>query len=279
MTSGDPRGLTATSTCRTRPCSAWQLRVRFETDDGGSTEESWETTHKRQKMPLEVRMFRKGFDRLEDLSERGVGLLAPSKVGFAMAKIKKVVTVAVIGVGLLAGGLAIWWVNSPPGFTLLLFRNPDNHMGRIPPLTRLETYLRLVPWRLTAPAEVDATVLMVNAQSYACNLSKEHPFGQVQETFDRVEVYETADTVTIETWLGPPEGDGFWPGCKGTGTGFSVRVALDSPMDNRRFVDPACDLDRYARWAVCGNSFDNRWKFGSGRAVDSPKSDRHGGTE
>ena len=144
---------------------AWQLRVRFETDDGGSTEESWETTHKRQKMPLEVRMFRKGFDRLEDLSERGVGLLAPSKVGFVMAKIKKAVTVAVIGVGLLAGGLAIWWVNSPPGFTLLLFRNPDNHMGRIPPLTRLETYPRLVPWRLTAPAEVDATVLMVNVMT------------------------------------------------------------------------------------------------------------------
>lgn len=176
-----------------------------------------------------------------------------------MAKIKKAVTVALIVVGLSVGGLAVWWVNSPPGFTLLPYRNPDGYRGRIPPLTKLETYPRLVPWRLEAPSEADTIVLRVNAMSYACNL--ERGSGSVKEIFDRVEVYETADTVTIETWLGPPEGDGFWPGCKGTGAGFPVRVELDSPLGNRRFLDPACDLDRYASWIVCGDSSDNRWKF------------------
>ncbi len=159
--------------------------------------------------------------------------------------------VLVLVVGLLVGGLIVWWVNSPPGSSLLPFRDPDGYMGRIPPLTKLETYPRLVPWELASPAELDTTVLMLNAQSYACNLSKERPFGQVQETFDRVEIHETADTVTIETWLGPPEGDGFWPGCKGTGTGFPVRVELDSPLGNRRFVDSACNLDRHAHLSVC----------------------------
>ena len=70
---------------------------------------------------------------------------------------------------------------------------------------------------LSTAADMDTTVLMPSALSYACNLRRERPFGQVEETFDRVEVYETSHTVTIETWLGPPEGDGFWPGCKGTG--------------------------------------------------------------
>ena len=92
----------------------------------------------------------------------------------------------------------------------------------------------------------------------------------MKETFDRVEVRETADTVTIETWLGPPEEDGFWPGCESVGTGFPVRVVLDSPLGTRRFVDPACDLDRYAHWIVCGNSSDNRWKFGTRPVGESP---------
>ncbi len=145
-------------------------------------------------------------------------------------------------------------------------------MGRVPPLTKLETITRLVPWELNSQAAVDTTVLMVGAQSYACNLSKERPFGQVQETFDRVEIYETADTVTIETWLGPPEGDGFWPGCKGTGAGFSVRVELDSPLGHRRFVDPACDLDRYAHWVVCEEPVVRfgELTFGSRPDPDSP---------
>lgn len=151
---------------------------------------------------------------------------------------------------------------------MLPFRDPDGYMGRIPPLTKLETYPRLVPWELQSPADVDTTVLMVSALSYACNLGKSGE-GQVKETFDRVEVRETPDTVTIETWLGPSEEDGFWPGCKGTGTGFTVRVELDSPLGSRLFVDPACDLDRYTHWIVCGNSFDNRWKFGSRPALDS----------
>lgn len=181
-----------------------------------------------------------------------------------ISKIKKTLIV----VGLLVGGLAVWWVNSPPGFTMLPFMDPDDYMGRIPPLTKLETYPRLVPWRLETPVEVDTTALALHAVSYACNLGKGGA-GQVKETLNRVEVYETADTVTIETWLGPPEGDGFWPKCKGTGTGFSVRLELSSPMGIRRFVDPACNLDRYARWMVCRDVFPNRWKFGSGRAVDS----------
>ncbi len=189
-----------------------------------------------------------------------------------MAKIKKVVMVAMIVVGLLVGGLAVWWVNSPPGFSLFPIIDPDDYMGRIPPLMRLETYPRLVPWELESPAEVDTTVLRLDAWSYACNLSKERPFGQVQETFDRVEIHETADTVTIETWLGPPEGDGFWPGCKGTGTGFSVRVELDSPLGNRQLVDPACNLNRYAHWIVCENPVSKfgELRFGSRPAGDSP---------
>ena len=184
-----------------------------------------------------------------------------------MAKITKAVIVALIVVG----GLAVWWVNSPPGFTILPFRDPDGYLGRIPPLTKLETYPRLVPWELASPAEVDTTVLMVNAQSYACNLGKGGA-GQVEETLDRVEIRETAETVTIETWLGPSEGDGFWPGCKGTGTGFPVRVELDSPLGTRRFMDPACNLDRHADLVVCENPVSKfgELRFGSRPTVDSP---------
>ncbi len=70
---------------------------------------------------------------------------------------------------------------------------------------RLEAYPRLVPWELEGPAELDTTVLRLDAMSYACNLRKGGP-GQVKETFDRVEIPETAETVTIETWLGAPRG-------------------------------------------------------------------------
>ena len=196
-----------------------------------------------------------------------------------MSKAKKALIAAMLVGGLLVGGLAVWWVDAPPGSSLLPFRDPDKYMGRIPPLTRLETYQRLVPWRLAASAAVDATVLMVNAESYACNLSKERPFGQMQETFERVEVYETADTVTLETWLGPPEGDGFWPGCKGTGTGFPVRVELDSPLGNRQIVDPGCDLDRHADLSVCENpavKFEEL-RFGTRpTAAASPRRPPHG---
>ena len=182
-------------------------------------------------------------------------------------KIKNAAMVTVIFGGPLVVGLVIWWMASPPGFTILPIRDPDGYMGRIPPLTKMESYPRLVPWRLVSRPEADSTVLRINAQSYACNLGKRGE-GQVKETFDRVEVYETADAVTIETWLGPSEGDGFWPGCKGTGTGFSVRVVLGSPLGNRQFVDPACDLDRHADVAGC--SFDNRWKTETNREVDLP---------
>lgn len=171
---------------------------------------------------------------------------------------------ALIVVGLLVGGVAVWWVTSPPGSTMLLFMDPDDYVGRVPPLTRLETYPRLVPWRLESLPEVDSTVLALHAVSYACNLSNGDA-AQVKETLDRVEVYETADTVTIETWLGPPEADGFWPKCKGTGAGFSVRVELEDPLGNRRFVGPACNLDRHARTAVCRtiDTSYSRWRYGS----------------
>lgn len=189
-----------------------------------------------------------------------------------MARIRKWVIVALFVVGgLTVGGLAIWWVNSPPGFTILPFRDTDGYMGRIPPLTKLETYPRLVPWKLGSPADVGTTVFMVIAESYACNLGKRGA-GQVEETLDRVDIRETADTVTIETWLGPPQGDGFWPGCKGTGTSFPVRVELNKPLGNRRFVDPACALDRHADLGVCESPVSKfqELQFGSRPTVDTP---------
>ena len=129
--------------------------------------------------------------------------------------------------------------------------DPDDYVGVVPPGVELETYPRLVPWELDSITEEgDTTVLMFGAVSYACNLSKDSG-EQVAETFDHVEVHETVDTVTIETWLGPPEGDGFWPGCEGTGWGFPVQVELDSPLGNRELVDPACKLDRYTHWIAC----------------------------
>lgn len=182
------------------------------------------------------------------------------------------IVVLVVAGGLTVGGLAIWWVNSPPGFTILPFRDPDGYIGRIPPLTKMETYPRLVPWELGSPADVGTTVFMVIAQSYACNLGKGGARQQVEETLDRVKIRETADTVTIETWLGPPQGDGFWPGCKGTGTGFPIQVELNKPLGNRRFVDPACSLDRHADLNVCENPVSKfqELQFGSRPTVNTP---------
>ncbi|MDE0120420.1 MAG: hypothetical protein OXS33_01640 [bacterium] len=158
-----------------------------------------------------------------------------------MARIKKAVTVAMIVVGLVLLWDAVW-----------------------------NTYPRLVPWRLESPVNADTTELLLHAVSHACVLESGE---EVRETLDRVEVHETADTVTIETWLGPSERDDFRMDClKGVGTGFSVRVVLDRPLGNRQFADPACNLDRYAHWFVCRDSSGNRGKFGD--RVDSSESEK-----
>ena len=132
--------------------------------------------------------------------------------------------------------------------------DPDDYIGEVPPGVELEGYPRLVPWDLDAITTEDGTTMLtVQALSYACNLSRDGP-EEVTETFHHVEVHETAHTVTIETWLGPPEGDGFWPGCEGTGWGFPVVVGLDSPIGDRELVDPACELDRYSHLIACEHS-------------------------
>ena len=148
------------------------------------------------------------------------------------------------------GGLvAFWATNRGPGRIY-----PRDWVGMVPPGVELETYPRLVPWEVRAITEEDeTTVLTLDALSGACNLSHQTA-EQVTETFDRVEVRETAETVTIETWLGPPERDGFWPGCMGTGWAFQVVVKLDRPLGNRELLDPACELVRYGNFAVCERS-------------------------
>lgn len=155
---------------------------------------------------------------------------------------------AIVIVGLLvAGGLVAFWATGRGSGRIY----PGDWVGMVPPGVELETYPRLVPWELRAITdEDDTTVLTLDAMSGACNLS--HQTGeQVTETFGRVEVRETAETVTIETWLGPPERDGFWPGCMGTGWAFPVVVKLESPLGNRELLDPACELDRYGNFVVC----------------------------
>ena len=117
------------------------------------------------------------------------------------------------------------------------------------------SYPRLVSWEIQpeelerARSETDTTIT-VQALSHSCNLDRGGNTG-VTETFDHVEVYETADTVTIETWLGPPQGEGFSSLCIGTGHGFFVEVRLNSPLGNRALIDPACELDRYAHLPEC----------------------------
>ena len=117
------------------------------------------------------------------------------------------------------------------------------------------SYPRLVPWEIL-PWELERerletdTTITVRALSHACNLD---PLGdsEVTETFDHVKISETADTVTIETWLGPPQGPGFSPYCLGQGHEFFVEVRLDTPLGNRLLIDPACALDRYAHLLAC----------------------------
>ena len=57
--------------------------------------------------------------------------------------------------------------------------------------------------------------------------------------------------LTARAWLGPPEGDGLWPECKGAEFGFDMRVELEGLLGNRELVGPACELDRHANWIVC----------------------------
>lgn len=151
---------------------------------------------------------------------------------------------------LLVGGLVALWASNRGPHRIY----PGDYVGMVPPGVELETYPRLVPWELRSITEEnETTVLKLDALSGACNLSRETS-EQVTETFDRVEVHETADTVTIETWLGPPDRDGFWPGCEGTGWSFPVEVKLESPLGNRELLDPACELDRYGIFGVCEHS-------------------------
>lgn len=63
-----------------------------------------------------------------------------------------------------------------------------------------------------------------------------------------------AHSVTIETWLGPPDKDKFWRHCVGIGWGFPVQLELDRPLGNRELVDPACALDRYTHLIACEES-------------------------
>ena len=117
------------------------------------------------------------------------------------------------------------------------------------------SYPRLVPWEIEreelerARSETDTT-LTVQALSHSCNLDRGGN-GGVTETFSHVEVEETADTVTIETWLGPPSEEGFSSLCIGQGHGFLVEVRLNSPLGSRVLIDPACELERHAHWLVC----------------------------
>ena len=111
-------------------------------------------------------------------------------------------------------------------------------------------YPRLVPWELEQERSEIDTTMTVRALSHAyVRLGG----GEVAEAFDRVEVYETAETVTIETWLGLPRERGFWRHCR-NGQGsvpFHVRVHLDAPLGTGMLVDPACSLDRYAHIGAC----------------------------
>ncbi len=149
----------------------------------------------------------------------------------------------------MGGGLVAFWATSRDRVIY-----PLDYVGIVPPGVELDTYPRLVPWEFRSITEEnEITMLRLDALAGACNLSKETG-DMATETFDRVEVHETAETVTIETWLGPPERDGFWPGCIGVGWSFPVEVKLESPLGNRELLDPACELDRYGNFGVCEHS-------------------------
>ena len=170
-------------------------------------------------------------------------------------RLKRRILGGVIGcLGLLGGGLVAYCATRPPTPPDLL--DPGDFIGTVPDqsLIELETYPRLVPWELDSTTEEnDASVLAINAQSYACKLN-DYNDDVSTETFDHMKVSETADAVTIETWLGPPEREGHWRGCVGFGWGFPVQVKTENPLGNRELVDPACEMERYAHWVACRES-------------------------
>lgn len=164
-------------------------------------------------------------------------------------RLKRLGLWAGVVVGLLVVGGLVFWTTRPVGIDI----DPDDYKGVVPPGVKLEDYPRLVPWVLVSITdEGGATVLRFYAQSHACVTEVAGKF--LTETFDHLNVHETADTVTIETWLGPPEEEGFWPDCEAVGWGFSVQVKLESPLGSRELVDPACELQRYAHWIACKES-------------------------
>ena len=114
-----------------------------------------------------------------------------------------------------------------------------------------ESYPRLVPWEFVEQRwEID-TSLTVTALSHTCNLDRKGN-EVATETFDRVGVRETPETVTFETWLGRPQGPGFSRSCQPVqGYGFMVGVELASPLRNRVLIDPACELEGDDRLRVC----------------------------
>ena len=113
------------------------------------------------------------------------------------------------------------------------------------------TYPMLVPWTLGGPRPPGAaTSITVHAWAHAC-----FPDGDrsqaVAETLDRVEVHETSETVTVETWIGPPPEPGFQQACLGDRYALVASVRLGSPLGSRALVDPACGLQEYARSWPC----------------------------
>lgn len=112
-------------------------------------------------------------------------------------------------------------------------------------------YPMLVPWTLDGPRPSgDATSITVQAWAHAC-----FPDGDrsqpVAETLDRVEVHETSETVTVETWIGPPPEPGFQRACLGDRFALVASVGLDNPLGSRVLVDPACMLEEHARLRAC----------------------------
>ena len=113
-----------------------------------------------------------------------------------------------------------------------------------------DTYPRLAPWEVTKEPKREDRTISVRAVAHACVRKGDR--REVSETFDRVEVAETADTITIKTWLGPPDDWGFARRCANpVGHSFLVRVELGSPLGDRTLIDPACELEGHARKLVC----------------------------
>lgn len=172
-----------------------------------------------------------------------------------------------VGVGLLVIALMVWSTHSHDRATYPQLAgeapeedpSPTDTTTKVIALTFLEesehSYPRLVPWEIQ-PEELERarsgtdTTITVQALSHSCNLDRDDD-GGVTETFGHVEVHETAETITIGTWLGPPLEDGFSSLCIGQGHGFFVEVRLNSPLGSRALIDPACELERYANWLVC----------------------------